>query len=230
MTGFEPATLRSQSGCATKLRHIPSTVPTVVLGPTERSARHCQNGPMPNPGRPRGDVADGLIAEVMRRQPACGGSRLIAIDGRSGSGKTGLARQLGERGGASVVHLDDLYPGWHGLDATPPMVAGLLASIAVGDVGTAARWSWVRDRPGPAIRVAPHPLIVLDGVGSGAGVIRPFLNLLVWVEASDEVRHDRAMARDGDTYAPWWDVWADQERRHHLRERTRAQADVVVHT
>ena len=23
MTGFEPATLRSQSGCATKLRHIP---------------------------------------------------------------------------------------------------------------------------------------------------------------------------------------------------------------
>ncbi len=27
MTGFEPATLRSQSGCATKLRHIPGPPP-----------------------------------------------------------------------------------------------------------------------------------------------------------------------------------------------------------
>lgn len=173
---------------------------------------------------------DRLLAEVFRRQPACGATRVIAIDGRSGSGKTGLARALADRVKAALVHLDDLYPGWHGLDATPPMVADLLGAIAVGDVGTAARWSWVRDRPGPPLRVPPQPLIVLDGVGSGARVVRPFVNLLVWVDAPDEVRHERAMARDGETYAPWWDVWAAQEQRHHLREQTRSHADVVVRT
>ncbi|MGJ9421723.1 4-amino-4-deoxy-L-arabinose transferase [Aeromicrobium sp. CF3.5] len=185
---------------------------------------------MPTPRESTEHLADRLLAEIARRQPTCGATRVIAIDGPSGSGKTDLARILAARGDAAIVHLDDLYPGWHGLDATPPMVADLLGAIAVGEVGTAARWSWVRDRPGLVLRVLPQPLIVLDGVGSGAGVVRPFLNLLVWVDAPEAVRHDRAMARDGDTYAPWWDVWAAQEQLHHRREQTQTHADVVVRT
>lgn len=185
---------------------------------------------MPNSGQSREHLADRLLAEVLSRQPACGATRVIAIDGRSGSGKTGLARRLAERGNAALVQLDDLYPGWHGLDATPPMVADLLDAIAVGETGTATRWSWVRDRPGPLLLVRPQPLIVLDGVGSGAGVVRPFLNLLVWVDAPDDVRRERGLARDGETYAPWWDIWAAQEQRHHLREQTRSHAEIVVRT
>ncbi len=185
---------------------------------------------MANLARSSVGLADQLLSAVARRQPACGATRVIAIDGPSGSGKTGLADTLAERGDATVVHLDHLYPGWHGLDATPPVVAGLLGAIAVGEVGTAARWSWVRDEPAPPLRVHPPALLVLDGVGSGASVVRPFLNLLVWVDAPDEVRHERAMARDGETYAPWWDVWAAQEERHHRHEQTRAHADVEVRT
>ncbi|MEV7395814.1 4-amino-4-deoxy-L-arabinose transferase [Aeromicrobium sp. NPDC092404] len=173
---------------------------------------------------------DELVAIIRDRQPACGSTTVVAIDGPSGSGKTSLADQLGQTTGAAVLHLEDLYPGWHGLAATPPMVRRILDSIAVEEVGSAARWDWVEDRPGPALLVPPAPLLVIDGVGSGAAVLRPFLSLLIWVDAPTAVRKQRALARDGGTYAPFWDVWAAQEAEHFSVEHTRRHADVVVRT
>jgi para-aminobenzoate synthetase len=34
------------------------------------------------------------------------------------------------------------------------------------------------------------------------------------------------MARDGDVYGPWWDVWAAQERALFAAEQTQGAADV----
>lgn len=174
---------------------------------------------------------DDIVALIHERQPACGSTTVVAVDGQSGSGKTTFADQLADAAGAVVLHLEDLYPGWHGLAATPPMVArGILDAIAVDRIGTAARWDWVNDRPGDTLRVRPTPLLILDGVGSGAAVIRPFLSLLIWVEAPTDVRKQRALARDGGVYAPYWDIWAAQEATHFRAEETRRHADVVVHT
>lgn len=171
-----------------------------------------------------------ITAVLEDRPPRCGASRVVAIDGPSGSGKTDLADRLAAATNAAVLHLDDLYPGWHGLEATPPVVADLLAVIAGGDTGHARRWDWEHDRPGATLLLPPAPLVVVEGVGAAADVVRPFLSLVVWVEAPEAVRRERAIARDGDTYAPWWDVWSHQEREHHARELTRARADVVVST
>ena len=174
---------------------------------------------------------DSIVALIREREPACGSTKVVAVDGPSGSGKTSLSDQLAEAAGGMVLHLEDLYPGWHGLSATPPMVAhGILDAIAADQIGTAARWDWVNDRPGPTLRVRPRPLLILDGVGSGAAVIRPFLSLLMWVEAPPDVRKRRALARDGGVYAPFWDIWAAQEAAHFTAEETRRHADVIVHT
>ena len=173
---------------------------------------------------------DGLVELIRERQPACGTTRVVAVDGPSGSGKTSFAADLAEAAGAAVLHLEDLYPGWHGLAATPPLVHGVLEAIAVGNVGTAARWDWVGDRPGPLVHVPPAPILILDGVGSGAAMLRPYVSLLIWVEAPVDLRKRRALARDGDVYAPFWDVWAAQEAVHFAAEETRRHADVVVHT
>ncbi len=100
----------------------------------------------------------------------------------------------------------------------------------MGDVGTAARWDWVDDLPGAPLHRAAGPLLILDGVGSGAAVIRPFLSLLIWVEAPTAVRKQRALARDGGVYAPFWDIWAAQEAAHFRAEETRRHADVIVQT
>ena len=172
-----------------------------------------------------------IVALIHERQPACGATTVVAVDGPSGSGKTSLANHLAETAGAAVLHLEDLYPGWHGLAATPPMVAhGILDEIAHDRVGAAARWDWVNDRPGPALHVPPAPLLILDGVGSGAAVIRPFLSVLIWVEAPTDVRKRRALLRDGGVYAPFWDTWAAQEVAHFRVEDTRRHADLVVRT
>ena len=173
---------------------------------------------------------DGLVALIRERQPACGSTTVVAVDGPSGSGKTSFVAELADTAGADVLHLEDLYPGWHGLVATPPLVHGILEAIAVGNVGTAARWDWVDDQPGPLLHVPPAPLLILDGVGSGAAMLRPFVSLLIWLDAPADVRKQRALARDGDVFAPYWDIWAAQEAAHFTAEETRRHADVVVHT
>ncbi|AWB91679.1 4-amino-4-deoxy-L-arabinose transferase [Aeromicrobium chenweiae] len=173
---------------------------------------------------------DALVDLIADRMPACGSTKVVAVDGRSGSGKTAFTAGLVAATGAAVLHLDDIYPGWHGLAATPPMVAGVLASVAVGEVGVAPRWSWVRDEPASELRVPPAPLLVLDGVGSGATVLRPYLSLLIWLDAPADVRRSRALARDGDTFAPYWDIWAEQEETYLAADHPRQHADVVIPT
>jgi para-aminobenzoate synthetase len=169
-----------------------------------------------------------VLAQIGARQPACGTTTVVAIDGPSGSGKTSFVAGLAAETAADVVHLEDLYPGWHGLAATAPVVAQLLGAVAIGEIGSAHRWDWERGAPGPLLHVRPTGLLLLDGVGSGAAVVRPFLSLLIWVEAPADVRKERALARDGDTFAPYWDVWAAQETEHFAAESTRQHADLVV--
>src|SRR5690606_34497627 len=131
---------------------------------------------------------DAVAVALAERQPACGRTRVVAVDGRSGAGKTAFARQLAERLDAPVFSLEDVYPGWRGRDATTAIVREVLAALAGDESGRAHRWDWERDRPGPAFVVHPAPLLILEGVGSGATALRPFLSLLVWLEAPEQVR------------------------------------------
>lgn len=174
---------------------------------------------------------DELASMIATRLPACGATTVVAVDGPSGAGKSMLASDLARVIGASVLHLEDLYPGWHGLEATPPTVArDVLSPIAADRTGSVRRWDWHAGRPGEPMTCPPVPVLIVDGVGSGARVLRPFISFLLWVDAPLAVRRERALARDGATYEAWWDVWAEQERSHFLREGTRAAADAVLTT
>jgi hypothetical protein len=53
---------------------------------------------------------------------------------------------------------------------------------------------------------------------------------LVWVEAPDDVRKRRGLARDGDDFAPYWDQWALDEAVLFARNGTREHADLHVRT
>ncbi len=176
----------------------------------------------------RSSLARDLLRRISARQPACGTTRVLSIDGPSGAGKTSLAHAVVEASGAPVLHLEDLYRGWHGLESAPPAAADVLAAVAVDRVGHAPTWDWVRERLGPDVTLAPAPLVVVEGVGAGARTLAPFVSLLVWLDGPEDRRRSRALARDGDTYAPWWDVWAAQERQHFAREGTRERADLVA--
>jgi hypothetical protein len=161
---------------------------------------------------------------------------VVALDGRSGSGKTTLARRLTRElrdggVGVTVLHLDHVYPGWDGLAAAASLVGDhLLPRLRAGTPATYRSWSWVRDAPGPEVTVRPADVVLVEGVGSASRTARAWLDLLVWLEAPTDVRHARAMARDGDGYAPHWQRWAAQEDAYLADEDPAAHADLVVET
>lgn len=168
-----------------------------------------------------------MIAAIRQREPACGNTLVIAIDGRSGAGKTKLARELAPLLGAQILHLDDIFQGWRGLAAAPSTIAAeVLEPMARGTAGRTRRWEWGADRPGDEIVIEPGGVLIVDGCGSGSRTIRPFLSYLIWLDAPPEVRRARAMARDGETYEKWWDIWAAQEDELFAAEQTAAAADL----
>ncbi len=171
--------------------------------------------------------ADSLVPMLSSLQPRCGETVVIAIDGPSGAGKTNLARELAPLLGAQILHLDDIYRGWRGLaDAPPVVVRDVLEPIARGDAGRTPRWEWGADQPGDDIVIEPGGLVILDGCGSGSRSIRPLLSSLIWLDAPVDIRRARAMARDGETYEKWWDIWAAQENELFAAEQTATAADL----
>src|SRR5689334_6197486 len=118
-----------------------------------------------------------LAARLQRLEPHCGTTVVIAIDGRSGAGKTNLARALAPLLGAQILHLDDIYRGWRGLAEAPPVVVrDVLEPISRGVAGRTPRWEWGADQPGDDVVIEPGGVLILDGCGSGARTIRPFLS------------------------------------------------------
>ena len=169
----------------------------------------------------------GIVAAIRQRKPACGSTVVVAIDGPSGAGKTRLARELAPLLGAQILHLDHIYRGWHSLaDAPPVVVRDVLEPLAGGETGRTPRWEWGADEPGDDIVIEPGGFLILDGCGSGSRIIRPFLSYLIWLDGRPDVRRARAMARDGETYEKWWDIWAAQEDDLFAAEQTAAAADV----
>jgi uridine kinase len=172
-----------------------------------------------------------LATAVATRPPRLGRTRLVCVEGRAGAGKTTLAEALADAyaGTAAIVHLDDLYEGWTGLPTVSARIRDeLLPPLRAGRPATIRRWDWAADRLGAGLTVPVVDALILDGVGSYARAYDHAVSLVVWLDAPDDVRKTRALARDGDVFAPYWDRWAADEDRVHARERTRERADLRV--
>ncbi|WP_394553603.1 hypothetical protein ACDF64_04315 [Agromyces sp. MMS24-JH15] len=154
----------------------------------------------------------------------------VLIDGRSGAGKSTLATRLGAlRPAAVVLRLDAVYPGWDGLAwACEHLHREVLAPRAAGRPAAWRAWDWAEDRPADRHAVPADRPLVVEGVGALTARNRALADLGVWVEADDRLRRSRALARDGDTYAPHWERWAAQEADFIARHRPEASADVIA--
>ncbi|GAA2199321.1 chorismate-binding protein [Sinomonas flava] len=158
---------------------------------------------------------------------------VIAVDGRSGAGKTSLAVELAAalrtHRTVALVHLEAVYPGWDGLAAgIERCAAGILAPLRRGEAARWRAWDWAAGIDGEERVTAPADVVVLEGVGAGAARLRAFCDAVVWVDAEAAERKRRALERDGETYAPHWDRWAAQEEVWLADDDVRAAAAVVV--
>lgn len=133
---------------------------------------------------------------------------VVTIDGYSGSGKSTLAAALTRLvNGWQVLHLDDWYPGWDGLEAGADIARRIAADLRAGRASSYEAWDWENDTTGATIRVPLAPTII-----EGCGAIEAEADLSVWIaDPGEEERRTRALARDGQTYAPHWRRWAEQD-------------------
>jgi len=177
------------------------------------------------------DVAASLVHEhANSRPPTLGAGRLICIDGPSGSGKTTLADQLVQLIPATVIHTDQLCPGWDGLRSVPAVLTALLAPLAAGLPGRYQEWDWIGDRPGGIVEVEPAPLLVIEGLGAGARELAGWTTTLVWLDADTAQRRTRGLERDGDSFREHWDRWAAAERAYFDAESVSERANLTFRT
>jgi uridine kinase len=179
--------------------------------------------------RTAGHVA-AIVALVDSREARCGPTHLVAIDGPSGAGKTTLAARVAAELAAPTVHMDDLYPGWDGLRAaTRRLESWVVEPLRAGHPARYRRWDWAAGEYAEWVQLPASEVIVVEGCGSGALPAGRALSALVWVDADEQVRKARGLARDPG-YAPFWDRWAAQERELYAADGTKARADLVADT
>ena len=170
-----------------------------------------------SPDQAARDLAPRLSALAGERAPAsphgeaAGATRavpVVTIDGYSGSGKSTLAAALARLvNGWQVLHLDDWYPGWDGLAEGAHIACRIAADLRGGRASSYEAWDWENGTTGATTRVPLAPTII-----EGCGAIEAEADLSVWIaDPGEDERRSRALARDGQTYAPHWRRWADQD-------------------
>jgi len=149
---------------------------------------------------------------------------VLLIDGRSGSGKTELARAIAQRTpDAELVRLDDLYPGWGGLEKGSALVHGVVLTEHRWQ-----RWDWTANELAEWHGLDPSRPLIIEGCGALSARNRALATFGVWVELDSVTRKRRALDRDGDSFAPHWDSWAMQEEDFLAREHPQSVADLIV--
>lgn len=145
---------------------------------------------------------------------------VLLIDGRAGCGKTTLANALAQQHAAQLVHMDDLTPGWSGLGAASAQLVRLL------ETGTAQRYNWVTQQHGELLSIDVSQPVIVEGCGSITAESMRFATHALWIECDAELRFERAIARDGSLFAPFWREWAEQEEIHIQQNRPHDLAQV----
>ena len=183
-----------------------------------RRAGECGRAEEPASGTPTGSAARPTF--------------IVAIDGRSGAGKTTLAgkleKELREEGIAvAAIEVESFIGGWNGLiDGVEAVAAQILGPVRSRGRATARTWDWNRGAWAEEVRIPPSgpvDVLILTGCGAASAPCRPFVDLAVWVELDEERRRERVARREGDP-GRWWRMWAEQE---DLLPRS-GEPDVVV--
>ncbi|SCX51172.1 AAA domain-containing protein [Klenkia marina] len=174
-----------------------------------------------------------LAARVRATPPRLGRTRLVAVDGPAGSGKTTFAAALAAALGsaahpAPVVHLDDLYDGWTLAGVVQRLRTQVLDPVAAGHDARFAAYDWAVGAFRVPTTVPAGEVLLVEGCGSGARALDDVRGLLVWVQAPPATCAQRWADRDGAAMTVFQPAWAAEEAAVFAAEDTRARADLRV--
>lgn len=170
---------------------------------------------------------------------------LIAIDGRSGVGKTTLSKEVGELLGAAVVLEDDFYAGgslkeWSSRTAKEKADKCMdwrrlrKEALELLLAGKAAKWrtfNWqtLEGLSENFVFTEPSDVIILDGAYSSRPELADIIDLSILLQMPDEIRRARLRSREGEEFmAAWHQVWDEAEDYYFKSVRPPQKFDLVV--
>lgn len=176
-----------------------------------------------------------LAAEILAKPPLSGPSRLVAVDGQSGAGKTTFAAELAAAvtaagGSVYVVHTDDLLDGWDDqFTFWERLMDQIVEPLRAGKVAAYRRYDWIAERfVDEYTEVPAAEVVIIEGVSTARAAMRAVADLTVFIGVPVEVAWARLAARDPAEAMPFLKVWKEREVGHFAADRTAELADVLV--
>ncbi len=173
---------------------------------------------------------------------AAGHPAVISIDGRCGSGKTGLADLMGQLLPCRVVHMDDFYlpmaeraADWMSQPAGNMDLTRFEREV----LRPAQRGETIVTRPfdcqtgslGAAMTLPPRPLTVVEGSYSQHPLLRDAYALTIFVTCPPDEQLRRLERREGAGVQGFRERWIPMEERYHryagLPEQSMMQVDTA---
>ena len=172
-----------------------------------------------------------------------GGQRaLVAIDGRCGSGKTGLAALIASVFPCTVFHMDDFFlpperrtpqrlaqPGGNidherlRAQVLEPLLRGGPVLLRTFDCHTGTLAA--------PVEIAPLPLVLIEGSYAHHPALRDCYDLTVFLTCAPEEQRRRLLAREGPQgLAPFLERWIPLEERYFQALQVEADSDLTIDT
>lgn len=178
--------------------------------------------------------AAGRLAE--KSEPA-----MIAIDGRCGSGKTGLAELIRKHFSCNVLHMDDFYlppderqENWESVPGGnmdfERLKRELLVPLKEGRPALYRPYSCAGGTMGETVGLQPCLLTVVEGSYSMHPSMAAEYDLTVFLTCPKEEQRKRLQRREGKHFAAFEERWIPMEERYFSCFGIEGRCSLVVDT
>ncbi len=156
-------------------------------------------------------------------------TKIIAIDGPGGAGKSLFAEQLSQQlGNAPILHTDDFASWENPLNWWPRLLRQVLEPLSHNETARYQRYDWGTKCLAEWHEIQPTEYLILEGVSSSREAFRPYLALSIWIETPRQERLRRGLERDGEAAHSQWEEWMAREDEYIEREHPEQKADLMI--
>ena len=177
------------------------------------------------------------IGTLLKERPRV----LAAIDGRCGSGKSGLAARIEERFAGTVLHMDDFYlpidrrqPDWMRIPGgnmdLERFRREVLEPAYAGEPILYRPYDCREGRMGDTARLPASRFILVEGSYSQHPLLADLYDYKLFLTCSQTAQEKRLRRREGERFDGFQKRWIPMEERYFTRCKIPESCDEIVDT